>query len=441
MSAPLAPAAPLRLLYFAGKYFPGSMGIDMHRELLDALASEGIATTIVSLGPADQRAPLVATTEEGRRVVRFATVGGTTDRLLNAVSKPALRYDFFLSGTRRLATVARQEPFDLAHGIMAYPFGAMLAVALDLARRPAPLLLNLAGGDLIDSAEARYGYARYRSVRAVLRYAFRRATIVRANAPVMAERAAVLGCPPARLRVVPSNITSLVQPPGPLPAFRRERRAALRAAHGLPDGPVLLAVGRLSPIKGFAWLVRALPAIVARHPAATLLIVGPTVAGEEDYGPGLEAEATRLGVGHALRLVGPAPLAAMRDYYAAADLLLVTSLFEGLNKAGIEAGASGTPCIVTGSTGLADYLAGSDAGTIVPPRDPAALATAVNDLLADPARWQAHADAAQQLAEGFTPAAIARALVPLYAAMLPAEHPWRLARAPLSATVMAGGGA
>jgi glycosyltransferase involved in cell wall biosynthesis len=431
---------PLRLLYFAGKYFPGSMGIDMHRELLDALAGEGIATTIVSLGPADQRAPLVATIEEGRRVVRFATVAGTTDRLLNAASKPALRYDFFLSGTRRLATVVRQEPFDLAHGIMAYPFGSMLAAALDLARRPAPLLLNLAGGDLIDSAEARSGYARYASVRLVLRYAFRRATIVRANAPVMAERAAALGCPPDRLRVVPSNITSLVLPPGPLPAFRRERRAALRAAHDLPDGPVLLAVGRLSPIKGFEWLVRALPAIVARLPTATLLIVGPTVAGEEGYGPSLQAEAARLGVGQALRLVGPAPLAAMRDYYAAADLLLVTSLFEGLNKAGIEAGASGTPCVVTGSTGLADYLAGSNAGTIVPPRDPAALASAVTDLLTDPARWQAQSDAAQQLAEDFTPVAIARTLAPLYAAMLPADHPWRRARATQPALAAAGGG-
>ena len=107
IATPDLSAVPLRLLYFAGKYFPGSMGIDMHRELLDALADEGIAATIASLGPADQRAPLVATTEEGRRVVRFATIAGAGDRLLNAASKPALHYDFFLSGTRRLATIVR----------------------------------------------------------------------------------------------------------------------------------------------------------------------------------------------------------------------------------------------------------------------------------------------------------------------------------------------
>jgi glycosyltransferase involved in cell wall biosynthesis len=432
----------LRLLYFAGKYFPGSMGIDMHRELLDALAGEGVAATIVSLGPADQRVPVVAGVEEGRRVVRFATVATTGDRLLNAASKHLLHYDFFLSGARRLAEVLRREPFDLVQGIMAYPFGAMAAVALDLARRPEPLLLNLAGGDLIDSAEARYGYARYRSVRLALRHAFRRAALVRANAPIMVERAVELGCPRDRLRVVPSNITSLVLPPGPLPDFRRASRAALRAAHGLPDGPVLLAVGRLTPIKGFEWLVRALPAVVARCPGATLLIAGPTVAGEEGYAAALQAEAARLGAGAHLRLLGPVPLARMRDLYAAADLLLVTSLFEGLNKAGIEAGASGTPCVVTGSTGLAEYVAGSGAGAIVPPRDPAALAAAIVALLTDPAGWQAASAAARRLAEGFSPAAIARALAPVYAELLPPGHPWRAAvTAPAASAAVSGGAA
>ena len=143
---------PLRLLYFAGKYFPGSMGIAMHRELLDALEGEGVAATIVSLGPADQREPIVTGVEDGRRVIHFATIASNVDRALNAVSKPALHYDFFLSGARRLRRIVRHEPFDLVHGVMAYPFGSMIAAALDTARRPEPLLLNLAGGDLIELA-------------------------------------------------------------------------------------------------------------------------------------------------------------------------------------------------------------------------------------------------------------------------------------------------
>lgn len=422
-------SACLRLLYFAGKYFPGSMGIAMHRELLDGLADHGIVATIVSLGPAGQRTPVEETVEDGRRVIRFATVASPADRLLNAASKHLLHYDFFLSGTRRLVEIVRREEFDLLQGQMAYPFGAMAAAALDLARRPAPLLLNLAGGDLIDSPEARYGYARYANVRRVLRYAFGRATIVRTNSPVMVERAVALGCPPARLRVVPSNITRLVLPDAPLPTFRTERRARLRAEHGLPDGPILLAAGRVTPIKGYDWLVRALPALVARWPALTALIAGPTVAGEEDYVRELRAEADRLGVGPNLRLLGPFRLEEARDLYAAADLLLVTSLFEGLNKTGIEAGASGTPAVVTDSTGLAEYIVAHGAGLTVPPRDPAALAAAVAALLADGERWAACSAAARRMADAFSPATIARALLPLYAAAAPPDHPWRAALA------------
>jgi glycosyltransferase involved in cell wall biosynthesis len=124
----------------------------------------------------------------------------------------------------------------------------------------------------------------------------------------------------------------------------------------------------------------------------------------------------------------------MRDLYAAADLLLVTSLFEGLNKTGIEAGANGTPCVVTESTGIAPYVADHQAGLIVPPRDADALAVAVRDLLTDRARWVACARGARQMAEAFTPAAIARALLPLYAAALPGGHPWRDASGPTPVT-------
>ena len=435
-------SARLRLLYFAGKYFPGSMAIAMHRELLDHLAGHGIEATIVSLGPAGQRAPVAATVEDGRRVIRFATVASPADRLLNAVSKHLLHYDFFLSGTRRLTRIMRQEPFDLVQGQMAYPFGAMAAAALDLARRPAPLLLNLAGGDLIDSDEARYGYARFAGVRRVLRYAFGRAAVVRANSAVMVAPALALGCPPDRLRVVPSNITSAVLPDHPLDSFRAASRARLRSEHGLPGGPILLAAGRVTPIKGYDWLVRALPPLVARWPELTTLIAGPTVAGEAEYAANLQAEADRLGVGRNLRLLGPFPLERMRGLYAAADLLLVPTLFEGLNKSGIEAGASGTPSVVTDSTGLAEYITRYGAGLTVPPRDPAALAAAVAELLADRQRWAACSTAAQRLADAFSPAVIARALLPLYAAAAPPGHPWRAAvAAELDASVVSAGGA
>ena len=419
-----ASAAP-RLLYFAGKYFPGSMAIQMHRDLLDELRTLGLETTILSLGPRQQRRPVEDTVEDGLRVIRVATVASSLDRGLNLASKHLLHYDFFLSGARRLAGVLRGLDFDIAQGQMAFPYGAMLTAALDLAHQRQPLIVNLAGGDLIASDEARYGYARYASVRLLLRYAFRRAGIVRANSPVVAERALELGCPADHLRVVPVNISRVLLPDEPLDAFRQRCRARLRSAHGLPEGPILLAVGRLIPIKGFDWLIRALPALVERWPALSLVIVGPEVSGEEAHAEALRQEATSLGLAGHVHFLGARPLEAMRDVYAAADLLVVPTLFEGLNKAVIEAGANGVPGIVTESTGIVPYVVEAGAGRVVPSRDAAAIAAAVEDLLADRVAWETCAAGARRLAERFTPAAIGRDLLPHYAALLPPAHPWR----------------
>lgn len=419
------PPPLLHLLYFAGKYFPGSMAIDMHRQILDELAAYHIEATILSLGPTHQREPVRRTQEDGRTVIRVAPAASLLDRLLNAVSKRLVHYDFLLSGMRQLAPVVRAQPGDVALAIMAFPFGTMLAGALTLARRPTPLVIHLAGGDLMASDEADYGYARYATVRRLLDYTFRRATIVRANSTTAQVRALELGCQPERLRVVPSNITTLVLPEAPLANFRAECRARLQARLGLGQGPLLLAVGRLTPIKGFDDIVRALPRLTARWPDLQLLVVGPTAAGQEPYVEALRAEAERHGLGAHLHLVGEVDLDKMRDYYAAADLLIVSSLAEGLNKAGIEAAANGTPSIVTATTGLAEYVEAAGAGLVVPARAPMALAEAITTLLADGERWQACATAAHRLALDFSPAAVARQQLALYVAAAPAAHPWR----------------
>ncbi len=406
---------PMRLLYFAGKSFTDSLAVRMHTDLLDHLASAGVEALLVGRGPATQRQPVAHTWEGGRHVIRFAPSATATDRLLNAASKPLFHYDFFLSGARRLAGILRQETVDIVQAQMAYPYGAMAAAALQFTGQPTPLVVTLAGGDLIAAQDVGYGYARFALARRLLRYTFGRAAIVRANSPAMAARAAALGCPRERLHVVPSNIATCLLPSAPLARFRRESRAALQARLGLAKGPLLLAVSRIVPIKGLEWLVQALPPLVARWPTLTALIVGPIGAGDEAYARRLQADATRLGVGQHLHLLGPYPLEAMPTFYAAADVLVVASVFEGLGKTGIEAGANGTPCVITETAGLAHYVRSAGAGLIVPPGDPVALAEAVTSLLSNPERWAAHAAGAQRLAESFTSAVVARALLPLYA--------------------------
>jgi len=94
--------------------------------------------------------------------------------------------------------------------------------------------------------------------------------------------------------------------------------------------------------------------------------------------------------------------------------VLVPSLYDGLNKTGIEAGAVGTPVVVSTAAGLADYVREFNAGAVVPPRDPAALAEAVTTLLTDSTAWSAASTGARTMAATFTLDRTADGMIRLY---------------------------
>jgi glycosyltransferase involved in cell wall biosynthesis len=105
---------------------------------------------------------------------------------------------------------------------------------------------------------------------------------------------------------------------------------------------------------------------------------------------------------------------------AAADLVVIPSLLDGLNKTGLEAAAFGTPVVVSERAGLAHYVRQHQAGIVVPPRAPDALAAAIARLLTDHAAWQAASVGAQALAEAFSLGRTADAIHSLYERVLKA---------------------
>jgi glycosyltransferase involved in cell wall biosynthesis len=86
---------------------------------------------------------------------------------------------------------------------------------------------------------------------------------------------------------------------------------------------------------------------------------------------------------------------------AAADLVVVPSIVEGMNKVAVEAAALGSPCVVTRTTGIAEALAEAGAGVVVEPRDSLGLAAAIAALLRDPLRSTAMGRAGVAFAERF----------------------------------------
>jgi glycosyltransferase involved in cell wall biosynthesis len=171
------------------------------------------------------------------------------------------------------------------------------------------------------------------------------------------------GVDPSRVDVVYDG----VDPPGP-----SGRRTTLRDVLGVGrHTPVVLAVGALVEHKGHATLVDALALLPGVHAA---------VAGEGPLRTKLERRATRAGVAERFHLLG------MRDdvvdLHTTADVVCHPSWEEGLGQAVLEALLAGAAVVGSRVGGLPEILHGR--GVLVPPRQPAALAAALEETLRDP---------------------------------------------------------
>ena len=187
------------------------------------------------------------------------------------------------------------------------------------------------------------------------------------------------GLDPGRVHIIPSGVD-----------LRRFARPLPDPAPGLPR-PRVLFVGRLAAQKGVATLVEAVPLLGSD---ATVVLVGD--------GPqrrALERRARRLAAGR-VRFQGFVPHAEVPAWLASADVLVLPSVYEELGSVLLEGIAAGLPVVASAVGGIPDAL--GDAGRLVPPGDPAALAAAVDELLGDPALAAGLGEAARRRAAAFS---------------------------------------
>jgi glycosyltransferase involved in cell wall biosynthesis len=216
----------------------------------------------------------------------------------------------------------------------------------------------------------------------------------------------LVGVPRDRIVLIPNGIPTLA--PGD--------RTAIRRAAGIPDGAaVLVTVANLRPQKAIDVLIRALALIRERFPDTYLVI-----AGGGDRGP-LEKLAVELGISAAIVFLG-----ARRDVgnvLAAGDVAVSSSDFEGSPLSTMEYLAAGLPVVATDVGGMPDLVHHGENGLLVPRRDPAALASAVCDLLADPERARQMGERGLELQRReFSLAAMVKRVEALYAERLEASR-------------------
>jgi glycosyltransferase involved in cell wall biosynthesis len=206
----------------------------------------------------------------------------------------------------------------------------------------------------------------------------------------LVSRARSLGARDARLGPVAA----------PPPGAPQRSASVVRGELGAGERPLVLAVGRLAPQKGYPLLLDAARGWARRRPAPLV-----AVAGE---GPLRELMAARIAAeGLPVRLLGHR--ADVADLLAAADVVALPSRWEARALVAQEALRSGTPLVATAVGGVPELV--GEAACLVPYGDALALERAVSGLLDNPAaavrlaelgraqaaRWPDEADVAEQV--------------------------------------------
>lgn len=211
---------------------------------------------------------------------------------------------------------------------------------------------------------------------AMTRRSVRRAAHVIADSEsTRADLISLFDVRPERVTTVPLGVDETMRPVSDAALL-----GAFRQRHGL-DGPYILFVGTLEPRKNVLMLIEAFALLRGRAGVAHHLVL---VGGKGWYYDAIFQRVERLGLREAVTFAGYAPDAELPLWYSGADLFVYPSLYEGFGLPPLEAMACGTPVIVSRISSLPEAV--GEAGALVDPHDPEALAQEMAALLADEAR-------------------------------------------------------
>ncbi|MBI4587196.1 MAG: glycosyltransferase [Candidatus Rokubacteria bacterium] len=237
--------------------------------------------------------------------------------------------------------------------------------------------------------------------------------IVASNAVERAHLVWYYRAHPERIRVIPCGVD--------LDLFRPMAQGAAKEALGLGPSPVLLYVGRLSPIKGLETLLGAVARLPARGGDSPLLFIigGDWDEPENGHVASLREQVSVLGLEAAVRFLGPQPQERLRLYYAAAEMTVMPSYYESFGMVALEAMACGNPVIASRVGGLTTTVQDGVTGYLVPEGDPRVLADRISTILRDQELRRRFGTEAVRRAAQYRWPCVTEAVCRLYAEYLP----------------------
>jgi glycosyltransferase involved in cell wall biosynthesis len=260
----------------------------------------------------------------------------------------------WLCGRAIRASLARFKP-DVVLAYWLYPdaYGAMLAAR----HASLPLVAGARGSDI----RVR-DFISKRLTGKVVRHASRLLVVSEDLGRLAVQD---YGADAARVRVIPNGCDAAT--------FHLGDRTSARHSLGVSqDAELVVYAGRLVPEKGLRELLEAMQLIVAQRPQLQLVLIGS--------GPMQDELRTLTAENGCVRLTGALPPETVAQWMVAADLITLPSYSEGHPNVLVEALACGRPVVATAVGGIPEVVDAA-CGVLIPPRDGAALATALTQVL------------------------------------------------------------
>ncbi|HSB71898.1 MAG TPA: glycosyltransferase family 4 protein [Candidatus Methylomirabilis sp.] len=347
----------MRLGFYTYSFLPTAGGAEiLLHGLADSLAERGHEVTIW--------APRVRG-QENRIAARY--------RLRRYGRPSSKRFGVRQTLPRLLVETWGRRP-DVLHCHGAYPAGFVGAAFKRLTGTP--MVIRPHGADILPGE----WIDRDRRLAARMRRALLTADAVVAQGGFLAERLSALGVQEERLHLIHNGVR-LPEP----------------SSTPVPDEPRVLAMGSLTPKKGFDILLQAFHLVRQRAPEARL-----TIAGDGPERARLVGLTDSLGLSEAVTLPGLVTGDAKTALLTQASVFVSSSRREPFANANLEAMAQGRAIVATRVGGNLEMVEDERTGLLVEPEDPDGLAKAILRLLEDPRRAEVLGRAARRKAEAFS---------------------------------------
>ncbi|MGD0394175.1 MAG: glycosyltransferase family 4 protein [Acidimicrobiales bacterium] len=249
-----------------------------------------------------------------------------------------------------------------------------------------PLVVTLQGETLMDDTDI---FDASRVLRTSLRAALRTAAAVTGcSAFTLADAEKRFGLAPGRGRVIPNGVDLFEAGTGPSDVHSNGRSGPFATVQDGPDGPYILALGRVVEKKGFDLLLAAYAALDETARTADLV-----VGGQGEAMAGLRHTASALGITDRVHFVGRLSRQEVAEAMAGATLFVMPSRLEPFGIVILEAWRAGAPVVATNRGGPPEFVRDGNDGVLVDPFDTTAFACVLESLLLDPDRRRRVGDA------------------------------------------------